>query len=102
MTRKIRTNIPAPVVLPKPEHGYSEYYMNNLIKQLQSALDGARTPAILVGGELFLFNIPSRGAGLPPGSVYQDSGVLKIVRESDILLDTYSMSVAVGTVVVTN
>lgn len=101
MTRRDRTAISAPAALPRPTSQYDQSYMSNLIKQLQAALDDDRYPSILRGGELFLNNLPSRGAGLPPGSVFQDSGVLKIVRTSDAFSDTYIVGAALGTVTVT-
>lgn len=101
MTRRDRTAISAPVVLPRPTDQYDYSYMNNLIKQLQAALDDARSPSVIRGGELFISNLPSRGAGLPSGSVFEDSGVLKVVRVSDAFADTYIVGSQLGTVTVT-
>lgn len=101
MTHRERKAVSAPVVLPRPPDQYDTSYMNNFIKQLQSALDDARSPSLLKGGELFLSNVPSRGWGLPAGSVFEDSGVLRVVRSFDVFADTNLTTAYVGTVTVT-
>lgn len=78
--------------LPLPPKEYNQDYMNRLVKQL--ALTIARINAIrplTVGSDLSgeiagyplsgltITNIPTSSAGLPPGSVWSDSGTLKIV-----------------------
>jgi len=81
--------------------GWDNQYINSLIKALQQGFDNQSNPSILRGGELFLSNIPTRGAGLSPGYVFSDSGTLKIVREGDIYAESFSFTVSVGTVTVT-
>lgn len=68
------------------------------MRQLQQSFDDVYFPSVLRGGELFLNNCPSRGAGLSPGSVFEDGGILKIVRTQDIFADTFGMTMSVGTV----
>ena len=78
--------------LPLPPKEYNQDYMNRLVKQL--ALTIARINAIrplTVGSDLSgeiagyplsgltITNIPTSSAGLPSGSVWSDSGTLKIV-----------------------
>jgi hypothetical protein len=75
--------------------------MNVLVRALQQQLDYVNNPSTLRGGDLYLSNIPTRGAGLAPGFVFSDSGTLKIVRQGDIYAETFSFTVSVGTVTVT-
>lgn len=100
MTTRNRSSVPPPTVLPRSPDHYDQYYMNNLIKQLQSALDDNQAPSIVRGGELFLTNIPSRGAGLPTGSVFEDMGVLKIIRSKDAYADSFSSNLVLGSITV--
>lgn len=100
MSRREQTSVPNPVVIPRPTHDYSSSYMNNLVKALQQAFDTAHNPSLLKGGELYLSNLPTLGAGLREGYVFADSGVLKIVRSNDIFADTFPITVSVGTVLV--
>jgi hypothetical protein len=76
-------------------------YMNTLVRALQQQFDYLSNPSTLRGGDLYLSNMPTRGAGLAPGCVFADSGVLKIVMEGDIYAESFSLSVSVGTVTVT-
>jgi hypothetical protein len=70
----------------------------NFMRQLQQSFDDIYFPSILRGGELFLNGCPSRGAGLPSGSVFEDSGILKIVRVNDIYADSFGLTLSVGSV----
>ena len=100
MARREQTSVPNPVVIPRPTNDYDRSYMNNLVRALQQAFDTASNPSLIKGGELFLSNLPTRGASLRAGYVFADSGVLKIVREDDIFAETFPITVSVGTVLV--
>jgi hypothetical protein len=78
--------------LPLPPSDYNQEYMNRLLKQLNLIL--ARLNSIrpvTVGSDLSqqnvgypisgltIVNIPTSSANLPSGSVWSDSGTLKIV-----------------------
>lgn len=78
--------------LPLPPKEYSQEYMNRLTRQLSIVI--AKLNAIrpvTVGSDLSseiagypisgltIQNIPTSSTGLPSGSVWSDSGVLKIV-----------------------
>jgi len=99
--RRQQTTQPPSVVIPRPTFGYDMSYMNVLIRALQQQFDYVNNPSTLRGGDLYLSNIPTRGAGLAPGFVFSDSGTLKIVREGDIYAETFPFAVSVGTVTVT-
>lgn len=78
--------------LPLAPGEYSQEYMNRLIKQLNLTI--AKLNAVgpfTVGSDLTgqiagypvsgitIVNVPTSSTGLPKGSVWSDSGVLKIV-----------------------
>ena len=78
--------------LPLPPEDYDRQYMNRLIHQLDFALKSlnsvrpvtvgsdltSQTAAYPISG-LTIVNVPTSSTGLPPGSVWSDGGVLKIV-----------------------
>lgn len=78
--------------LPLPPEDYDRQYMNRLIRQLEFALRTlnsvrpltvgsdltSQTAAYPISG-LTIVNVPTSSTGLPPGSVWSDGGVLKIV-----------------------
>lgn len=78
--------------LPLPPNEYDRQYMNRLIRQLDFALKSlgsirpitvgsdltSQTAAYPISG-LTIVNVPTSSDGLPPGSVWSDAGVLKIV-----------------------
>lgn len=78
--------------LPLPTKEYDQEYMNRLIRQLNLIINKLNTiRPITVGSDLSgqiagypisgltIQNIPTSSTGLPSGSVWSDSGVLKIV-----------------------
>jgi len=88
------------VVIPRASDEYDSSFMNNMIKAIQNGFEDLRAPPMLRGGELFLNNLPTRGATLPVGYVFADAGVLKIVRKQDIFADSFSLTVSSGKVTV--
>lgn len=78
--------------LPLPTKEYSQEYMNRLIRQIDFAIKSlnivrpmtvgsdltSQTAAYPISG-LTIVNVPTSSTGLPPGSVWSDGGVLKIV-----------------------
>lgn len=91
---------PPRVILPKSPSEFRQDYFNNLIKLLQLNIDSDDNPSLLRGGELFLNDLPTRGAGLRAGYVFSDSGTLKIVRDQDAFADSFNLTVSLGTVTV--
>lgn len=78
--------------LPLPPKEYDQDYMNRLIRQIDFALRKLQSiRPITVGSDqtekiaafpisgLTIQDIPTSSTGLPVGSVWSDSGVLKIV-----------------------
>ena len=102
MTDIRRTKPPPKVVLPRSPREFDQSYFNNFVARLQQHIDVAEKPAQLRGGELFLDNLPTTGAGLPAGYVFSDGGILKIVRTTDIFASSFSLTLSVGSVVVSS
>ena len=69
----------APPALPLPPKEYSEEYVNQLVRSLNSyfRLLGSTTPIVV--DSITLNDLPTSSTGLPPGSVWNDGGTLKIV-----------------------
>ena len=78
--------------LPLPPKEYDQEYMNRLIRQIKFAIlnleaikpitvasDRTRQIVAFPISGLTIQDIPTSSAGLPVGSVWSDSGVLKIV-----------------------
>lgn len=78
--------------LPLPPKEYDQEYMNRLLRQIDFALRKMQAiRPITVGSDqtsqiaaypisgLTIQNIPTSPTGLPSGSVWSDSGILKIV-----------------------
>lgn len=78
--------------LPLPPKEYDQEYMNRLIRQINFSLSKLQAiRPITVGSDqtskiaafpisgLTIQDIPTSSTGLPVGSVWSDSGVLKIV-----------------------
>lgn len=78
--------------LPVPPKEYNVEYMNRLLKQLNLTIQkinavgpftcGSDLSGLVTGGPisgLTIINVPTSSTGLPKGSVWSDSGVLKIV-----------------------
>lgn len=78
--------------LPLPPSEYDQQYMQRLVRQLDltiKTLNSVRpltvgsdltsqTAAYPISG-LTIVNVPTSSTGLPPGSIWSDSGILKIV-----------------------
>jgi hypothetical protein len=78
--------------LPLPPKDYSQEYMNRLLKQLSLVIAKINAVRPLTVGSdlsqqtvgypisgLTIVNVPTSSANLPSGSVWSDSGTLKIV-----------------------
>lgn len=93
----------APVIslqFPAPPEEYDQEYFRLIVRTLETTLLDLGFQAVIQGGELYLNNLPSRGSGLRIGEVFQDAGVLKIVRENDVFAGTHVGTMGLGTVTV--
>eukprot|EP00923_Selenidium_pygospionis_P050811 GHVN01088075.1.p2 GENE.GHVN01088075.1~~GHVN01088075.1.p2 ORF type:complete len:101 (-),score=1.16 GHVN01088075.1:62-364(-) len=92
---------PIDLVLPNPSAEYSQMEMDLLLRTLETILDRLDFPLTVRGGRLYLTDLPSNGSGLATGEVFEDNGLLKIVRSGDVFVGTLLATGAVGTVTVT-
>jgi len=91
MSRKVIRSI-----LPLPPQQYSAAYVDQLRRALDNFITEQRSPLVNFQG------IPSAGAAntLELGDVFEDDGVLKIVRLNDVFSGSTVGTTAVGTVTV--
>lgn len=91
MSRKVIRSI-----LPIAPSFYSQNYVDQLRRALDNFITEQRSPLVNFQG------IPSAGAAntLEQGDVFEDGGVLKIVRLNDVYSGSLSATTAVGTVTV--
>lgn len=89
--------------LPSAPTDYAPTYFNQLVRQIEEALNTLNHPVLAKCDQLFIDinTLPSTGAGLRAGTVFRDGVFLKIVREGDVYIDTYSITVSLGTITVT-
>ena len=68
----------APPRLPEPPIEYTQQYMADLIRSLQTFIEQERNPGELRGTKLTLTDLPTSATGLETGSLYNDSGTIKV------------------------
>ena len=71
-------NVPPPR-LPEPTSEYSVTYMQDLLRALEILIEQERTPGELRGTQITLTDLPTSSTGLESGSLFNDSGTVKIV-----------------------
>lgn len=69
----------APPRLPEAPQEYSPQYMQELLKALELFISQERNPGEMRGTKLTLTNLPTSASGLETGSLYNDSGTVKVV-----------------------
>jgi len=73
-----RNNVPDPVLALAPLE-YDVQHQNMIVRQLNYYMQQHANPGAMVGTTLSLSNLPTSATGLAPGTVWNDSGTLKIV-----------------------
>lgn len=73
-----RNSIPDPVLALAPLE-YDCQYQNMIVRQLNYYMQQHANPGALAGSTLTLSDLPTSATGLAPGTVWNDSGTLKIV-----------------------
>jgi hypothetical protein len=92
------------IVLPAPPRYTGQdagEYANQLNRWLDNLYRNVTGVTYLRGNGLYLPGLPTVGYGLVVGEVFSNGGVLTIVREGDIWVDTFAVSCKVGSVTVT-
>ena len=72
------SNQVAPPRLPEPPIEYTQQYMADLVRSLQSFIEQERNPGEMRGTKLTLTDLPTSATGLETGSLYNDSGTVKV------------------------
>ena len=72
------SNQVAPPRLPEPPIEYTQQYMADLVHSLQVFIEQERNPGELRGTKLTLTDLPTSATGLETGSLYNDSGTIKV------------------------
>lgn len=73
------SNQVAPPRLPEPPIEYTQQYMADLVRSLQTFIEQERNPGEMRGTKLTLTDLPTSATGLETGSLYNDSGTVKVV-----------------------
>ena len=72
------SNQVAPPRLPEPPIEYTQQYMADLVRSLQVFIEQERNPGEMRGTKLTLTDLPTSATGLETGSLYNDSGTVKV------------------------
>lgn len=65
--------------LPSPPSEINQRYMADLIRALETFMTQERNPGELRGTKIVLTDLPTSSTGLESGSLWNDSGTVKIV-----------------------
>jgi hypothetical protein len=95
-----RGNAPTLPRLPSPAGGIDDIYVNQLIAALEDTIEILNSVRHRTFSEINLTSLQGHGGNLRVGDVYEDSGILKIVRTGDVLAASQSMTMSIGTVTV--
>lgn len=68
----------APPRLPEPPREYTQQYMADLVRSLQTFIEQERNPGELRGTKITLTDLPTSATGLETGALYNDSGTVKV------------------------
>tara|TARA_Y100000114_G_scaffold148791_1_gene162251 strand:- start:113 stop:343 length:231 start_codon:yes stop_codon:yes gene_type:complete len=68
-----------PPRLPEPPDNIDRRYMEDLIRAIQLFITQERTAGEMRATKITLTNLPTSATGLETGSLYNDSGTIKIV-----------------------
>tara|TARA_Y100000592_G_scaffold82877_1_gene132049 strand:+ start:456 stop:683 length:228 start_codon:yes stop_codon:yes gene_type:complete len=72
------SNQVAPPRLPEPPIEYTQQYMADLVRSIQVFIEQERNPGEMRGTKLTLTDLPTSATGLETGSLYNDSGTVKV------------------------
>lgn len=72
------SNQVAPPRLPEPPLEYSQQYMADLLRSLQTFIEQERNPGEMRGTRITLTDLPTSATGLETGTLYNDSGTIKV------------------------
>ena len=87
-------------ILPEPPKDYNQQYMQQLIRALTHHLVDDANPGDVSCTTLVISMVPGSGAGLIPGSVWSNNGVLCVVLPTNGYAGGVSGTSKLGTVTV--
>lgn len=87
--------------LPMPPRGYDVNFMNQLVRALGNYFNLLDSTSPIQVDSIVLTKLPTTGANLPVGSVYQSGDALMIVVDYKAYAASLPATVSVGDVTVT-
>jgi hypothetical protein len=72
------SNQVAPPRLPEPPIEYTQQYMADLVRSLQTFIEQERNPGEMRGTKITLTDLPTSATGLETGALYNDAGTVKV------------------------
>jgi len=101
MSHRSAAAIPIPRIPRPPENGeIDQRYIEQLVSALESAIDVITSQQRRTFAEINLSDLQGTGDNLRIGDVFEDGGILKIVRSGDVFVGSFVGTTAVGTVTV--
>ena len=86
--------------LPRPVGEVDRRYVDQLVEAIERAIDVLNTEQRRSFSEISLLDLQAHGANLRIGDVFEDDGVLKIVRAGEAYATSSVGTTAIGTVTV--
>jgi hypothetical protein len=100
MSHRVRAETAIPRI-PTPGDGRIDVvYINQLVAALEDAIDILNASRQRTFPEINLSDLQGHGANLRDGDVFQDGGILKIVRANDAFAASFLATASVGSVTV--
>ena len=72
------SNQVAPPRLPEPPIEYTQQYMADLVRSLQTFIEQERNPGPIRASTITLTDLPTSATGLETGALYNDGGTIKV------------------------
>jgi len=87
-------------VLPLPPAEYDRLYMESLVRAIEIHFLQGAEPGDVRAAKMAATQLPATGGALRVGDIFEDGGILKIVRSGDAFSGTTVGTTAVGTVTI--
>jgi|TARA_R110000824_G_scaffold263823_2_gene452651 hypothetical protein len=87
-------------VLPLPPAQYDRVYMESLVRAIEIHFLQGAEPGDMRAAKMAATQLPTTGGALRDGDIFDDGGILKIIRSGDSYSGTAVGTTAVGTVTI--
>jgi hypothetical protein len=87
-------------VLPLPPAEYDRRYMESLVRAIEIHFLQSAEPGDVRAAKMAATQLPTTGGALRDGDIFDDGGILKIIRSGDSYSGTVVGTTAVGTVTI--